>query len=276
LTNGLPKSYSDILNGIITVIAIFAVTILFSRWEKITLFEIGVVPNRKLLSIKITRDMEIKVKIIELKTVNELDFYWTNKDYLNLLKEFDYPDVEKIKENEILEYLFMAISDFEPANAAEILLKYKMSDKLNDGQIQNLSHEMLIDKVAEHYVEPAFHFDLFNINQFLRKAYNGRFPDTEATVITASFQGVNLDSEITKEILIKSLCYGLKKSNLIVRLFADQIEGTEPFDDAGKVIWDYRKSSENTMEIITSKNWIDKEDFEQMEFETDVIFFDEE
>lgn len=151
-----------------------------------------------------------------------------------------------------------------------------MSDKLNEGQIQNLSNEMLIDKLAEQYSEPAFHFDFFNINQFLRKAYNGKFPDTEATIITASFQREDLDSEITKEMLIKSLCHGLKKSNLILRLFADQIEGTVPFDDAEKVIWDYRKSSENTMEISTSKNWIDEEDFEQMEFEADVIFFKEE
>lgn len=220
--------------------------------------------------------MKIKVKIIELKTVNELDFYWENSDYINLLKEFGFSDVDQIKENEILEYLFMAISDFEPAEAAEILLKYKMSDKLNDGQIQNISNDMLTNKVAEQYSEPDFHFDLFNINQFLRKAYNGKFPNTEATIITASFQPEDSDSEITKEILIKSLSYGLKKSDLILRLFADQIEGTVPFADAGKVIWDYRKSSENTMQITTSKNWIDKEDFEQMEFEADVSFFNEE
>ncbi len=205
-----------------------------------------------------------------MKIVNELDFYWQNKDYVNLLKEFGFPDIEQIKENEILEYLFMAISDFEPANAAEILLKYKMSDKLNEGQIQNLSNDMLISKVAEQYSEPAFHFDLFNINQFLRKAYNGKFPDTEAIIITASFQREDLDPEITKEMLIKSLSYGLKKSNLILRLFADQIDGTVPFDDAEKVIWDYRKLSGNTIKISTSRNWIDKEDLEQMEFEADV------
>lgn len=220
--------------------------------------------------------MKIKVEIIDLKTVNELEFYWQNIDYINLLKEFGFPDAEQIKENDILEYLFMAISDFEPANAAEILLKYKMSDKLNEGQIQNLSNEMLSNKVAEQYSEPDFHFDLFNINQFLRKAYNGKFPNTEATIITASFQREDLDSEITKEMLIKALSYGLKKSDLILRLFADQIEGTVPFEDAGKVIWDYRKTSENTMQITTSKNWIDKDDFEQMEFEADISFFNEE
>ncbi|WP_372776520.1 hypothetical protein [Mangrovibacterium sp.] len=220
--------------------------------------------------------MKIKMKIIDLKTVNELDFYWQDIDYVNLLKEFDYPDAEQIKTNEVLDYLFMAISDFKPAEAAEIILKYKMSDKLNDGQIQNLSNEMLLDKVAEEYPEPAFHFDLFNINQFLRKAYKGKFPNTEATIIVASLQTEDSDSEITKEILIKSLCFGLKKSSLITRLFADQIEGTEPFDDAEKAIWHFRRLNEDSIEIITSKYWIDKEDFEQMEFETEIKFFEEE
>lgn len=47
LTKGLPKPYSGILHGIIAVIGVFGITILFSRWEKITLFEIGLVPHRK-------------------------------------------------------------------------------------------------------------------------------------------------------------------------------------------------------------------------------------
>ena len=220
--------------------------------------------------------MEMKVKIINLKTVTELDFYWQNKDFVRLLKDFDYPEAEKIKEKEVLEFLFMAISDFEPVEAAAILLKYKLGDKLSAGQIQNLSHEMLVDKVAEQYREPAFHYDLFNINQFLRKAYNGKFPDTEATVISVSLEGVDSDSEMTKEILIKSLGPGLKKSNLILRLFADQVAGTVPFEDAGKVIWDYRKTSEDTLEIITSKKWIDQEDFAQWEFRAELVFFAEE
>ncbi len=220
--------------------------------------------------------MKIKMKIIDLKTVNELDFYWQNKDYINLLSEFDFPDAEQIKSSELLEYLFMAISDFEPTEAAEIVLKYKLSDKLNEGQIQNLSNEMLKDRVAEEYPDPALHFDIFNINQLLRKAYNGRFPNTEATIITASFQAEELEFEITKEILIKALSGGLTKNCLVVRLYADQIEGTVPFDDAGKVIWHYRKLSENTLEIITSKYWIDKEDFEKIAFETALNFFNQE
>src|SRR5690554_1156384 len=220
--------------------------------------------------------MKIRVKIEEVKTVNELDFYWNNEEYKNLLKEFDFPDAEKLKDAEVMEFLFMAISDFEPAEAAEIVLIYKLSDKLNEGQIQNIAHEMLIEKVAEQYAEPALHFDLYNINQFLRKAYNGKFPDTEATVIKATFEGVDLDAEMTKEILIKALCGGLNDGNLIHRFFEDQVSGEVAFTDAEKVIWSHKKTGENTMEIVTSNKWIDKEDFERIEYEAEIVLFNEE
>ncbi|MBQ0740794.1 hypothetical protein J9332_41620, partial [Aquimarina celericrescens] len=78
--------------------------------------------------------------------------------------------------------LFMAIPDFEPNEAASIVLTYKLSDQLNEGQIHSISHEMTNDKVAEEYPEPNLHYDLFNINQLLYKAYNGTFPNTEATL----------------------------------------------------------------------------------------------
>jgi hypothetical protein len=42
---------------------------------------------------------------------------------------------------------------------------------------------MLKDKVAEECSEPDLHFDLFNINQLLIKAYNGKSPNTEASII---------------------------------------------------------------------------------------------
>lgn len=219
--------------------------------------------------------MKIGVKVEDVKTVHELDFYWENEDYKNLLKEFDYPDAEKLKDAEVLDFLFMAISDFEPAEAAEIVLTYKMSDRLNEGQIQNIAHEMLNEKVAEQYAEPAFHFDLYNINQFLRKAYNGKFPDTEATIITAVFEGIDLDSAMTKEILIKALCQGLNDGNLIHRLFEDQVSGDIEFTDAEKVIWYYKKTGEKTIEIVTSNKWIDKDDFEKIEYEAEIILFEE-
>ncbi len=123
----------------------------------------------------------MKVKILEISTINELSNYWTNKDYYNLLEKFEYPDAKNVKESELKEMLFMAITDFEPNEAAEIVLSYKLAEQLNEGQIQSLSHEMERDRVAEEYPEPSLHYDLFNINQLLYKAFNGVFPNTEAT-----------------------------------------------------------------------------------------------
>lgn len=219
--------------------------------------------------------MKLTAKITDISTVNELDIYWKSNDYINLLKEFDYPDADQLKPGEILEYLHMAITDFEPSEAAEHLLKYKLSDKLNEGQIQNLSHEMIEDKIAEEYPDPSLHFDLFNINQLLFKSFNGTFPNTEATIIKIEFLDENLP-EINKEIITKTLSAGLKDNNLINRLFEDQITGKEAFGDASNVIWHIKNLGDKAFEIVTSKYWIDKEDFQLTEFEAAIAFYEEE
>lgn len=221
--------------------------------------------------------MKLKVSILEINTVNELDFYWSTEDYINLLQEFDFPDAENSNTDELLELLHMAISDFKPAESAQILLTYKLSDALNDGQIQSLSHEMIDDKVAEEYSEPALHFDLFNINQLLYKAYNGTFPNTEASIIDVQVIPLtNKDVEIDHEVLIKVLSAALKENNLINRLFEDQILGKEAFSDAAKTIWKVNKLEDQKYQLISSKYWVDKDDFLQLEYETKIQFFEEE
>lgn len=66
-----------------------------------------------------------------------------------------------------------------------------------------------------------------------------------------------MDSETTKVVLIKSLCAGLNEGNLIHRLFEGLVKGEIAFTDAEKVIWSYKKTGGNTLEILTSKKWID-------------------
>jgi predicted RNase H-like nuclease len=77
----------------------------------------------------------------------------------------------------------MAITDFEPNEAAAIVLDYKLSDSLNEGQIQ-ISNDMLIDKISEEYPEIAMQsFISYQSTAF--KAYNGNF-QTKATVMEFS------------------------------------------------------------------------------------------
>ncbi|MDA3892564.1 MAG: hypothetical protein PF517_12945 [Salinivirgaceae bacterium] len=222
--------------------------------------------------------MKLKININEIKTVNEFDFYWKTEDYINLLKEFDFLDAEKSNKAELLDLLLMAITDFEPNEAAQILLTYKLSKELNEGQIHSLSHEMINDKVAEEYPEPTLHFALFNINQLLHRAYNGIFPNTEASIIDMEISPItdsDGDGEINKEILIKALGAGLKDNNLIKRLFEQQICGNELFSDAAKTIWKIIKIKDNNYLLITSKYWLDKEDFLNFKYDTEIVFFEE-
>ena len=219
--------------------------------------------------------MKLLLTINAVKTVNQLDFYWTTTDYIKLLDAFDYEGADQIPENEVLEYLQLCISDLEPEDAAVVVLTYKLSDKLNEGQINNLSHEMQGDKVAEDYSDPALHFDLFNINQLLYKAYNGKFPNTEASIITLNIASAKLPT-LNKEILIKALSAGLVDNNIINRLYRDELSGEVPFDDAAKMIWYFRNIDANTVEVITSKYFIEIQDFTAMEFEANVVFHEEE
>ncbi|MBZ9777652.1 hypothetical protein LB452_01845 [Psychroflexus sp. CAK8W] len=219
----------------------------------------------------------MKVKILEAKTLNELDSYWSNEDYSALLKEFDFPEADEVKDENLREMLFMAISDFEPNEAANIILTYKLSDQLNEGQIHSISHEMTNDKVAEEYPEPSLHYDLFNINQLLYKAYNGTFPNTEATLLkfeVVEDDGIDIGED--REILAKVIAGALNNRSLVKRLFADQLEASVKFEDAHKFIWTIKNPEKNKYHVLTSKYWISKEDIVGSDYDIEVKNFEEE
>lgn len=221
--------------------------------------------------------MKIKVKISGIKYVNEIESYWTHKDFINLLKAFDFEEVDGVPTEELKEMLYMAITDFEPEEAAMKLLEYKLGGQLNKGQIQSLSYEMMEDKVAEEYPEPELHFDLFNINQLLFKAFNGTFPNTEASIIGIEIDKEDLGAlEMTEEIMTKLVSGCLTEKSIIKRLYSEQIEGKVPFDDASKFIWTLTKMNDSKYELTTSRYWIEKEDIIETEYESNIVISEEE
>ena len=221
--------------------------------------------------------MNLKVKIQQIKTVNELSHYWTNEDFIQLLDRMNLPDAAQLKQEELKEMLYMAATDFEPEEAAEIILTYKLGDRLTPGQIQTISHEMMDEKVAEQYADPSFHYDLFNINQLLYKAFKGKFPNTEASVITLDMtQQDGSPVAATKEILTKAISAALSDRSIIMRLYDEQMTGQAPFGDAEKIIWRFTPQGEHTFEVVTSRYWIEKDDLESDEYDTVIRFFDGE
>jgi len=218
--------------------------------------------------------MKYSLKINTLKTVDELEGSWNDADLTALLTKFDYADAATLKPSELKEYLFMAITDFEPDEAAAIVLDYKLSEVLTEGQIDNLSHEMTREKVSENYSDIYIHKILFNINQLLYKAYNGKFPLAKANVIDFEMQAEGVDEEeVTKVLVLQALGNGLSDSNLIIRLFKEQLEGKAAFPEAEGIIWDLQNKGNFKYSMITSEKWINSKDFKNMEFKCDITPF---
>ena len=213
--------------------------------------------------------MKYQITINSANTVDEIEEYWTNEDYINLLEKFDYPDASDADPATLRELLFMAISDFEPRDAAVVVLEYKLSEDLNEGQIQQISNDMFLDKVCEEYPEIGLHAKLFHINQLLFKAYNGKFPNAKATIVTLTIAPLESENKIqlTKEYVLKLLSKGLSDGNLIKRLFDQAMNENAPFPEAEDVLWDLTTTNTLNYTILTSEYWLNKEDIIASEFE---------
>ena len=217
--------------------------------------------------------MNYHIIINSVKTVEELDHAWNNADYIELLERFGFPDGKSSKPEDLKELLFMAISDFEGPEAAAILLTYKLSEHLTEGQIDQMSHDMLLDKISEEYKDISLHHQLFSINQLLHKAYNGTFPNAKATII--EFE-ITPNEDVTKEVVLKVLDKTLANNNIIKRLYSDQLAGKDAFIEAEDIIWELKATGDNSYVITTSEYWISRDEFKDAEFDASIVIFEEE
>lgn len=213
--------------------------------------------------------MKFQIKINSFKTLDEVSDYWSKADYIELLGLFGFPDAESSDEDSLRELLMMAITDYEANEAAAIVLEYKLSDDLNKGQIEQISNDMLLDKIAEEYPEINLHGTLFHINQLLYKAFNGKFPNTKASQFECTITPLGKEEEIelTKEVTLKLLSEGLSDSNLIKRLFGDKVTGATPFPEAEDILWDLETTDGQNFKILTSEYWLSQDDLVAEEFE---------
>ncbi|TXD46485.1 hypothetical protein [Polaribacter sp. IC073] len=220
--------------------------------------------------------MKYAIKIHKISTVEALPNAWNVEDLKALLEKFDFPDAQSDNLEELQELLSMAIADYETHEAAAIVLEYKLGNHLNEGQIDSLSYEMLVDKISEEYPEISLHQELFNVNQLLHKAYNGKFPNTKATIVDFEITPLlNADKEITKEIVLKCFAKNLDSHNVIIRLFGKQLNGEEEFEEADDIIWELQKN-DTGYRLITSEYFMSKNEFLKPEMDCKIEFFEEE
>lgn len=202
-----------------------------------------------------------KAEILNFETILALPNYWDKVKYKELLGVMEYGDTSEIADADLKDMCYMSIADNEPEEAARLILGYVFNDRLNAGQIDNLSNEMREEKMWEEYAEIGYHEDFFNTGQILYNAFNGKFPLPEAVEFSVKISEKNLadlliDNKISEAALIRLLSQGMPENTLINRLFKDQIAG-DSFEEAENIIWRLKteKESENTalVTVISSK-----------------------
>jgi len=213
--------------------------------------------------------MKYNIQINSIESLDEIADYWTESDYRQLLELFDFPDSKSIKAENLLEMLQMAITDFEPADAARVLLQYKFSDYLNEGQMDQMAHDMLLDKISEEYPDISLHYGLYNINQLLFKAFNGTFLNTKATMLDFNIDGGG-EAPITKAGVLRLLYNGLSPKNLLVRMFEEPLTTNADFPDAENIVWELKTTDHHNYQLITSEYWLSREDIVNGAFEGNI------
>ncbi|MCF0054434.1 hypothetical protein [Dyadobacter sp. CY356] len=205
------------------------------------------------------------VEISSFTSIKEIPGSWKNSDYKALLEKMDYANPDEISEAELKEMCFMSITDYEPAEAAKLVLEYLIEDELTDGQIENLSHQMLTEKLWEENPKLDLHTRFYKATQLLYDAYNGKFPRTEAVQFQVKLTAENPESlsifeENPEAPIVRILAQGMSDHNLVNRLFGDQLEGTS-FEEAKNIIWELKTVDKNaneiTFDIVSSAYWLD-------------------
>jgi len=214
------------------------------------------------------------------KTLHELENAWTTQQYKDLLTLMDYDQIASVAPAELKDLCLMSLTDLTPEEAAALVLGYIFKDRLNKGQIANLSNEILEEKLWEEYADVALHEEFFNVHQLLYNAFDKDFPLPTAVLFKVSIteidpKGLAILDQYPEASIIRLLLDGMPKNTIINRLFHSQLEKKD-FEEAKDIIWQYHidKTTPNgvTVTITSSEYWF--HDFKYItSFEGSTHFF---
>jgi hypothetical protein len=213
-----------------------------------------------------TPEQKFTVERLSFTSLSELPNSWKNEDYKELLKKMNYDNPDGINPAELKEMCLMSFTDQEPREAAEIVLGYLFPEELNAGQIENLSHQMLTEKLWEENPELPLHKGFYQATELLHTAYNGTFPRTQAVQFEVKCTAENPEALAVFEgaaepALLRLLAQGLPDSALINRLFTAQLAGLA-FAEAKSMIWQLSTSQQTdnsvVFEVVSSAYWLEE------------------
>ncbi|WBO85016.1 hypothetical protein [Hymenobacter yonginensis] len=205
------------------------------------------------------------IERLTFDTLTKLPNSWEPADYKALLTKTGYDNPDEIAANELTDMTHMALTDLEPTEAAQLVLEYLFEDQLTTGQIENLAHQMLTEKLWEENPELEQHEGFFKATQLLYTAYNGKFPRAEAVQFQVQLtaedaEALSIFDQQPEAPLLRLLAQGMPDNTLLKRLFHEQLDGTS-FPESPSIIWQLTPSKKTdksvVFDVVSSAYWLD-------------------
>ncbi len=158
----------------------------------------------------------------------------------------------------------MALSDLAPDEAAKEVLLYLLDQDLSEGQIANLAHEMVEEPMWEEFADMRYHEAIFNANELLYTAFNGKFPRPEAVGLTIEVTADQPNRKVwlqapTEAFIMRLLAGGMDDHSSMVRLFGAQLASGK-LPEAENIIWKINPKGTKgecfSFEIIAATYWL--------------------
>lgn len=206
------------------------------------------------------------IERLSFQHLAELPNAWQNADYLALLTRLDYDDPAAIDPTELKAMCQLALTDLEPAAAAQFVLDYLLHEQLTPGQVEQLSHQLLTEKLWEENPRLELHQAFFNATQLLYEAFNGQFPHPQAVefkvkITAADPADLAVFDQALAAPLLRLLAAGLSDHALLHRLFGEQLTGAA-FPEAPAILWQHTPSDKTAdsvvFDVISSNYWLEE------------------
>lgn len=190
---------------------------------------------------------EFEVRPVSFTAIHELPGAWQLSDYRGLLTSLDFEDIDDLSDSELREMCLMALSDRELDEAAAHVLRHRLGTRLREGQIRDIAHDMIDEPLWEDYSDIRVHEQLYNANQLLYDAFNGKFPRPKAVQLEVEVEARDDDGEVlleepTEAFLARLLAAGMDEDALLHRLFEEQLAG-HSFPEAESILWQFGVSA---------------------------------
>ncbi|MEQ9426449.1 MAG: hypothetical protein RJQ09_18650 [Cyclobacteriaceae bacterium] len=204
------------------------------------------------------------VVVKSFKRLSTLPGSWNSEDFKQLLDLTEYGDISDIPNDDLQDMATMALQDLDPEEAADLVIEYRLGNRLKAGQRQDLIQEMQGDEIWEEYGDMSLHEEIFNISTLMHQAFPKTFPETEVFNAELHVKAMNSDAKnqldkINESFICRLVSDGMSDHCILYRLFDEQLAGKK-FPEAEFIIWKYEveglNDSEVMLSLLASDYWI--------------------